>query len=240
MVEDVTGTLLPAAPTLRGAVRAGARDLYDHVIRVVPVNVLFGVLLIAALVAWATWGHLAGILVSIPLAIPIAGAARLGALATRGEDVNLSDALDPLRTRPLAVVAGWCASLAATIILGVNLVTGILMQSIIGIGLATLAFWGLGMAFAIGFAFWPLLVDPRRADRTAREVATLAVLLVLAHPFRLGALTVLLVAILILTTIAFAALLTVSLGLVQLIACRYVLPATDRLEIHLARAGAGG
>ncbi len=248
MVEDATepgragsessGSSLPAAPTLRGALRAGARDFYDHVVRVVPVNVLFGVVLLAALVAWGTWGPIAGVVVAIPLAIPIAGTARLGANATRGEDVNLSDALDPLRARPLAVLAGWCASLVATVVLGVNVATGILLGNVVGIGIATLAFWGLGASFAIGFAFWPLLVDPRRADRPARDAARLAALLVLAHPVRLLALTVLLVAILALSTIAFAALLTISVGLVQLVACRYVLPAADRLEAHLARTGA--
>lgn len=240
MAEDRTGSGVPPAPTLRGALRAGVRDLYDHVIRVVPVNVLFGALLIASLVAWGTWGPVAGIVVAVPLAIPIAGIARLGALATRGEDVNLSDALDMLRTRPVAVLAGWCASLVATVVLGVNLATGILTGGVVGIGLATLAFWGLGVSFAVGFAFWPLLADPRRAHRPAREAARLAGLLVLAHPLRLGALTIVLVAILALSTLAFAALLTISVGLVQLVACRYVLPAADRLEAHLARAEARG
>ncbi len=238
--EDVTGSGLPPAPTLRGALRAGARDFYDHVIRVVPVNVLFGVLLIAALVAWGSWGPIAAVMVGIPLAIPIAGAARLGALATRGEDVNLSDAFDPLRSRPAAVLVAWCVSLVVTVVLGVNIATGILRGDLVGISLATLAFWGLGVSFAIGFAFWPLLVDPRRADRPARAAGRLAALLVLAHPVRFGALTVLLVAILVLSTIAFAALLTISVGLVQLIACRYVLPAADRLEAHLPQGGAPG
>ena len=56
---------------------------------------------------------------------------------------------------------------------------------------------------------------------------------------RLGALTLVLAVILAASTVVFAALLTVSVALCAFIACRYVLPAADRLEAQLARRGDG-
>ena len=67
-----------------------------------------------------------------------------------------------------------------------------------------------------------------------RERVRLAGLLVLAHPGRMGALSALLVVVLAVSTVIVAAVLTVSVGFAALVACRYVLPAADRLEARLA------
>ncbi len=65
-------------------------------------------------------------------------------------------------------------------------------------------------------------------------------LLAFAHPVRLGALTLVLALILAASTVVFAALVTVSVALCAFIACRYVLPAADRLEAQLAATGGTG
>ena len=46
--------------------------------------------------------------------------------------------------------------------------------------------------------------------------------------------------VLIASAIAFAALITISVAFVALVACRYVLPAADRLEARLNRVAASG
>ena len=68
----------------------------------------------------------------------------------------------------------------------------------------------------------------------------LAALLAFAHPVRLGALALVLLVILAASTVVFAALVTVSVALCAFIACRYVLPAADRLEARLAGRDANG
>lgn len=226
---------LPSAPSVGGAVRAGASDLFYHSIRVVPANLAFGVVLLVALWAWVNLGSIVAALVAVLLAPPLAGLAQLGANATRGGDVNLSDVLDPVRRRPVAVLVAGAGFCAAVLILVVNVVNGLTSGNVIAFGVAVSAVWGIVVLFAIGFAFWPLLVDPWRADRRSSEALRLAGLLVLAHPVRLGGLTVLLAMTLLASTIAFAAVATFSVGFVMLVAARYVLPAADRLEASLGR-----
>src|SRR5688572_5690237 len=118
---------LPRAPTLGGALRAGASDVFFNSWRAVPVNIVVGAVLILALVAWASAGILAGAAVSVLVAPPLAGLFRLGAQATRGLDVNLSDAIDPVRESPAAVLLAGIAFAAATLMLSVNVVTGLLV-----------------------------------------------------------------------------------------------------------------
>jgi hypothetical protein len=53
---------------------------------------------------------------------------------------------------------------------------------------------------------------------------------VVAHPLRVGALALVVGLMLLVSTILFAALLSVSLAFCSLLSCRYVLPLADRLE----------
>ena len=226
---------LPNAPTLRGAIRAGASDLFYHSIRVVPANVVVGVGLIVAALAWVRVGPLPALLVLALLGVPLSGLAQLGANATRGRDVNLSDVLDPVRDRPVAVLAAGAGFTLAAFVLAVNVASGVLTGNAVAFALGTLAGWGLLGLFAVGYAFWPLLVDPERAGRPALEALRLAGLLLLAHPVRMVVLALLLTGVLLVSTILFASLLTVSVGFVLLVAARFVLPAADRLEAALGR-----
>ena len=163
------GSPLPRAPTLGGALRAGASDLFFNSWRAVPVNVAVGAVLILALVAWANAGILAGAAVSVLVAPPLAGVFRLGAQATRGLDVNLSDAIDPVRESPAAVLLAGLAFAVVTLMLSVNVVTGLLVGGILPWMVSTAAAWGLLATVVLGFAYGPLAVDPARAGirRTA-------------------------------------------------------------------------
>jgi hypothetical protein len=200
---------------------------------------VFGVGLVVVLWIWATAGALAAAIASVPLALPLAGLFRLGAMATRGRDVNLSDALDPARTSALPVLVAGAAFALTTVVLATNLVAGLLAGAVLAWAIATAAFWGLTVTLAVGFAFWPLAVDPERAAVPFRARARLALLLVLAHPGRMAALAIALVLVLAASTVVFAALVTVSVGFAALVACRYVLPAADRLDRTLQERALG-
>src|SRR5215204_1791117 len=100
---------VPRPPSLAGAFRAGASDLFYNSWRVVPANLVFGVGLVVVLWIWATAGALVAAIASVPLALPLAGLFRLGAMATRQRDVNLSDALDPARRSALPVLVAGAA-----------------------------------------------------------------------------------------------------------------------------------
>jgi hypothetical protein len=104
----------------------------------------------------------------------------------------------------------------------------------LGVALATLAAWGLLVAAAVAVAFWPLLVDPARADRPVRDRLRLAGLVVVAYPLRVAALVIVLAVVGLASFVAFAALVTISVAYSALVACRWVLPAADRLEARLA------
>jgi hypothetical protein len=231
---------LPRAPSLGGALRAGVGDLFYNSWRAVPVNAMFGVVLVGVLAAWAFAGALAAAAVSVLLAPPLAGMFRLGGQATRGRDVNLSDALDPMREAPLVVLAAGAAFALAVLVLGTNVVTGLRIGGILPWMVSTAAAWGLVATLVLGFAYWPIAVDPGRAGQPALARARLAALLAFAHPLRLGALATLLSLVLAASTAVVAALLTVSVALCAFVACRYVLPAADRLEAQLAGARGPG
>ena len=221
-------------PSLPTAVRQAFTDFFFNSWRIVPVNVVWGVWLLVVLFAWASTNLVVAIVLSPPLVIPLAGMARFGGLATRRQGIDLSDALDPIRRRPRAVLAAGIGFAAALVVLGVNVVSGLAMGGVVGIALTTIAGWGLVGLLGFALTFWPLLTDPARDAVPSKAIARLAGLLLLAHPLRIGLLAVVVGAILAVSTVAFAALITVAVGLVLLIAARYVLPAADRLEARLA------
>jgi hypothetical protein len=65
-------------------------------------------------------------------------------------------------------------------------------------------------------------------------------LLILAAPGRTALLALVLALLLAISTVAFAALLTISIAYANLVAARYLLPLADRLETWLAERAAGG
>ena len=123
------------------------------------------------------------------------------------------------------------------LVLGTNVVTGLVSATPLGWAMATLALWGLVAAWLFAWTVWPIVTDPWRAAWPVRERVRLAAVLLLAHPIRIAALGVVLAAFLAVSTVAFVALLLVSVAIASLVAARYVLPAADRLDrqIGLAR-----
>jgi hypothetical protein len=224
---------LPAPPTLGRSLRAGASDLYFNSWRVVPVNLVLGVGLIGVAILWVQLGAVVAAVVASVLAWPIAGLFHLGSRATRGVGVSLGDALVPVREAPWRLLGIGLGFSLAVLVLVTNLVAGLTTGGLGPWVMATLAGWGLVAVVSFGFAFWPIAVDPSRAGTPWRERARIAALLVLAHPGRVGALALVLTGVLALSTAAVALLLTVAPGFCALVACRFIVPAADRLEASL-------
>jgi uncharacterized membrane protein YesL len=239
--EPVTGAQARRAtrPSIPGAIRASAVDVFYNSWRLVPANLVWG----AGFVAIALVGLSApvlGLLLVPLLAFPTVGLFRLGALIARGEGVSLSDAFAAWRQYFPPTLAAGVAITVGVVVAGWDMAAGIMSDALIGWILGTLAAWGLLLVLAVSLAFWPLLVDPARAERPVRERVKLAGLLVVAYPLRVAALLAVIVVILVASFVAFAALITISVAFVALVASRWVLPAADRLEARMAARDQAG
>ena len=230
MAEPSSGP--PAAPRLGGALRRAAIDFYFNSWRLVPANLAWSAGLVAILVLAATVSLLALLLLPL-LALPTVGIYRLAALIVRGEPVALSDAFTAWRRFGGPALALGTAVLAAGAMFSFNVRLGLLRGDIAGWSLATLAFWGLVVVAMAACVAWPVLVDPRRETLGSRARVRLVLLLIVAYPVRFAALGLVLGLIVAISAVGFAALLTISVSYVALVAARYVLPAADRLEARL-------
>jgi hypothetical protein len=224
-----------AGPSLRRAIREALGDLYYHSWRLVPGNVLWSFTALAVLLAVIV--SPVGVAALPVLAVPTAGLFRMTTRIARGGTVSFWDAAAAWRTE-----LGWTLALGAglaicALVLGTNVVTGLVSATPLGWAMATLALWGLVAAWLFAWTVWPIVTDPWRAAWPVRERVRLAAVLLLAHPIRIAALGVVLAAFLAVSTVAFVALLLVSVAIASLVAARYVLPAADRLDrqIGLAR-----
>jgi hypothetical protein len=229
--EDDAGPL--ERQSLPGAVRRAFVDFFYNSIRLVPANVLWGVVLIG--LGWMA--ILVGVwlaILGLPLlGLPLVGIYRLAGHITRGEEVVLSDVVTAARQQFLPAL-GFAAGVAWGLgLLAYNLIAGLGSASPLGWLIATLAGWGLVALAIFTVVAWPVLADPARTTEPARERLRLAGYLVLAAPFRMAGLTVIAVALWAVSTIAFAALVTISVSFVACLSCRVVLPDADRLAERL-------
>ena len=225
--------------SLPGALRRAAVDFYYQSIRLVPANVIWGVVLVAlggATIALGLWVAIVGAPLLGP---PLAGIYRLTGLVTRGRHVVLSDAFTATRelfvpSLLLAAAVAWGLGLGA-----LNVAFGINSASPLGWAFATVAGWGVVALLIYAVVVWPLIADPARADEPARERARLAGYVVLAAPIRMFALAVVVVVLTVVSTIAFAALVTISVAFIAMASSRMVLPEADRFVELLAERDRG-
>jgi hypothetical protein len=227
-----------AVPTLRGAFRLAATDFYYQSLRLVPANVAWGAGFLAVL-AIAFWLPPALALVIAPLVcLPLVGIARLAAQIVRGDDVVLSDITTAMRSHGLSALTAGVVFELATLVAATNVVAGVAGGGAIGWAFAVLAGWGLAALWVVGLAFWPLLVDPARDAMPVAARARLAGLVVLAHPARFASLGASVAVVTIVSAVAFAALLSVSVAFIALVASRVTLPSADQLEARLSGSAA--
>jgi hypothetical protein len=194
----------------------------------VPANIVWGVLLLVIAAAAVTW--LPAILLVSLLAVPAAGMYRMAALLTRGAPVGFSDFLTGMRRFAGPALALGAASTVLGLLFTANVGLGLAQGSLAGGVFAVLALYA-NLALAIYLvAAWPIVVDPVRETMSFRGRLRLAFYVVASRFGRMLGLTLVVLAILLVSTILFAALITISVAYVSLVGTRYVLPAADRFE----------
>ena len=224
---------------LGGAAKAALFDFYYQSIRLVPANVAWGLTLLAIVAVALATGPLVTLAIAPLLAIPYVGVMRLAVLTARGRDVVLSDAFAAYRAFAAPALAAGAGFVLAAAVFGTNVVAGAATGGVAGWAFATLAAWGLVATWVYGLVFWVVLVDPARAGVPFMRKAHLAAMVVLAAPGRLAALGLFSGVILAVSTVAIAAVLTISVAYTALVAARYVLPLSDRLETWLESRASG-
>lgn len=201
--------------------------------RLVPANLVWG-FTVVLLVLIGLVSPLLSLALLPLLALPTAGVFRIAARIVRGEpDVGLHDIAWPYRHMPGRWVAIGAAVVAAGLMLGTNLLFGVGGGEPAGWAIATLAGWGLIVLWCGALVGWPILVDPSRAAMPLSERLRLAAALLLAHPLRFAGLGLAMAIVVALSVVLTAAILTISVAFVALVACRLVYPAADRLGLAL-------
>ncbi len=220
--------------SLGGAIRTSLRDFYFNSWRLAPANLLWGVILVAALIASPT--SLIGLALLVTLALPTAGIYRMAALIARGEPAAFSDFFDGMRRLgPAAALIGVGAA-ALAYVLTTNIFVGLGADNPLGWLTTGLALWGLIGLTMLLIAGWPLLADPHREDLSLRRRLTLAGLVVIGRPGRVLALTAFALVAIAVSTVLFALLAMVTIAYLAVVSCRYVLPLSDEVEARLPEA----
>jgi uncharacterized membrane protein YesL len=220
---------LPPAPTLGGAVRAAASDFYYNSVRLIPANLLWGAGFLAVLFVYVYFDVLALLpaLVLIPLT---AGLMAMATVLVREKRLFFSDFVEGIRRDFWRNLGLGALQLAALVVLGADLLIGLQIPNLVGIFLAVSAGYALIIFWAYVLVAWPLLLDPVRRGEPATRQLRLGALLLLAHPFRVGAMALVILVFLAVATITVAGVAMFALALTLLVAAHYVLPAADRIE----------
>ena len=226
--------------SLPGAVRSAFVDFYYQSIRLVPANLVWGVVLIA--LAWlaVSAGFWLAVLLAPLLGVPLVGIYRLAGLVTRSREVVFSDMGRAMREQLVPALVAAAALRWGCGLLAFNIAIGLGAANPVGWALATLSGWGLVALVMYSVVIWPLLGDPARNEVPARDRARLAGYVVLAAPIRVAVLTAIAVVLGVISSIAFAAVVSITVAYVALLSCRVVLPDADTLAERLeARRGEG-
>lgn len=231
--EDDEVVAVRQLPSIGSAIRSSLSDLYFNSWRLAPANLLWGVVLIAAMFAGLT--SVIGLVLLVLLSLPTAGLYRMGALIARGEPAAFSDFFDGMRRSfGPALVAG-AGSIAAALVLATNVLVGFGSGNPIGWFFGAMALWGLVGLVMLLVAFWPIVADPRRDGFPLLRRLALAGMTVVGRPRRMLLMSGVVVALLVVSTVLFALVLMVTVAFVSLASSRYVLPTVDELESRLIR-----
>lgn len=216
-------------PSLPSALRSAAFDFYQHSIRLVPANVLWGVGFALVVFLSLLGGPVLTAVTGPFLGIPLVGIYRLAGHAGRGEDVVLSDALAGMRERLVPALVAGAVTTWASLLLALNLLVGFGSTMPLGWAFGTAAAWGLIAIAIVSVAFWPILGDPARRALSLRDAGKLAGLVVLAAPFRILRLALVVTVLAVVSTVLFAAIVSISVAFIALVSSRIVLAEADRL-----------
>jgi uncharacterized membrane protein YesL len=220
--------------SIQAALRQALRDFYFNSWRLAPANLLWGLVLIVALLAGPI--SLLGGTFLIALAIPTAGVYRMGALIARDEAASFGDFVGAMRRfGPGAVLVALAVALLGAV-LTTNIFVGLQADNPLGWIVSAMALWGdVGLVMFL-VAFWPIFVDPERDALRLRQKLALAGLAVIGRPIRVIVLTVTVLTVLAVSTVLFAMLIIVSVAYVAIVSSRVILPMIDEVEARLPEA----
>ena len=219
---------------IRTALRQSLRDFYFNSWRLAPANLVWGIILILGLLAGPF--SLLGAALLLVLAVPTAGLYRMGAMIARDEPTTFGDFLGAMRRFGPAslIVATGGASLI--VVFTTNVVVGLQANNPLGWFVTAMALWGdVGIAMFL-VALWPILLDPQRDGIGLRQKLMLTGLVVIGRPLRVIALALVVVIILAISTLLFAALVVISIAYLALVSGRIMLPLADGVEARLPEA----
>jgi len=198
--------------------------------RLVAANLVWG-LALALIVLVGMVSPLLGLALLPLLAFPTAGVFRLAARIVRVEPgAGSRDIVWPYRHAPARWLVVGVVVVVAALMLGTNIVVGLAGGEPARWAIATLAGWGLVVLWCGALVGWPLLVDPARSAMSLADGLRLIGGLLLAHPLRFAGLGLAMAVVTAISFVLTAAILTISVAFVALVACRSVYPAADRLE----------
>jgi hypothetical protein len=220
--------------SLRSALRTSLQDFYFNSWRLAPANLVWGVLLVAALVAGPL--TLLGIALLVLLAVPTAGLYRMGALIARNEPAAFSDFVGGMRRYGVQALAIAVGAAILAFVFTTNVIVGLQAGNPLGWFISAMALWGDVGLLMLLTTLWPVLVDPEREGVGLRQRVTLAGLAVIGRPVRILVLSVVIVFVLAASTILFAALIIVSVAYVAMVSSRVILPLVDEVETRVAQA----
>ncbi len=217
-------------PRLGTVVRAALSDYYFNSMRLVAANLVWGLALALILLVGLASPLLSLALLPL-LALPTAGVFRLAARIVRVEPGGgLHDIAWPYQHATGRWLVVGVTVVAAGLMLATNVLVGLAGGEPAGWAIATLAGWGLVILWCGALVAWPLLVDPERSEMSLAEGLRLAGGLLLAYPLRFAGLGLAMAVVTAVSFVLTAAILTISVSFVALVACRSVYPAADRLE----------
>jgi hypothetical protein len=219
----------PALPGVPTAARTALVELWYHPWPALVANLVWTAAVLLAVGLGAVW-PLGGLLLLPLVALPVAGAFRVSTRITRGEPVEVRDALHAWRTHGRRAAILGLGTVLAGLVLAADVVIGLAaMGGPVGWALATGAGWALAGGWVLLLHVWPVLLDPINPDRSVRSAVRLGLRTAMLFPGRAVALTFLSTVVLLSATVLFALLATFGLVWVALLASAVVLPAADRL-----------
>ena len=184
-------------------------------------------------------GPVGGLATLALLALPTAGTFRVAARIVRVDSATGPRAIAwPYRHAAAQTAALGVVVVGAGLALVANVIAGLGSGEPLGWLFATFAGWGLICLWCGAIVAWPLIVDPARDGWPLRERLLLAGRVLLVNPLRWAGLGLLVAIIVAVSLVLTAAILTVSVAFVALVACRVVYPVADRLEALLGGAPA--
>lgn len=229
--EDLDAPLKPPLPrtTVLGALQPALRDLYFGSVRLLPANIIWGVVLVA--LAWIAFsgGLWIAVLLAPLLGLPTIGIYRLAVSTSRGDEPRFADAFVAMRERLVPALLVAALNIWAAVLLAINIGLGLGMGSLPGFVFAIISGWGLVAIAAFTAVVWPLLADPARRDAPLRATLRLAAYLVLAVPIRVISLAIVAVVLFVASTWLLVLVVAVTAAYVALLCCRVVLPEADRV-----------